>query len=258
MPSNAERDAAGDRRRRPRSKRSSKRCCWPPSCRCRSSSCTACSAPSCGVGKKEIREALERAGRSARGPRRRAARKSPAVTASRCAPEYAEWVSKLWQEKPPRLSRALLETLAHHLLPPADHARRDRGDPRRGAVAQHHPHAARARLDPRGRRQGSAGPARAVRHHAAVPRRSEPEIARRAAVAARDQGPGSSSRPRWRELGEQLPMAAQAHEPAEEAPQTDAGSRTQRADAKRRCIERAHPEGPRHRRRRLAPRDRAD
>jgi segregation and condensation protein B len=27
-------------------------------------------------------------------------------------PEYSEWVGKLWQEKPPRFSRALLETLA--------------------------------------------------------------------------------------------------------------------------------------------------
>ena len=27
-------------------------------------------------------------------------------------PEYAEWVSRLWQEKPPKYSRALLETLA--------------------------------------------------------------------------------------------------------------------------------------------------
>lgn len=27
-------------------------------------------------------------------------------------PDYAEWVGKLWQERPPRFSRALLETLA--------------------------------------------------------------------------------------------------------------------------------------------------
>lgn len=64
-----------------------------------------------GVGKKDIREALERLAQSLDG---RAAEVKEVANGWRIQvkKDYAEWVSKLWQEKPPKLSRALMETLA--------------------------------------------------------------------------------------------------------------------------------------------------
>ncbi|MGH8540611.1 MAG: SMC-Scp complex subunit ScpB [Stenotrophobium sp.] len=64
-----------------------------------------------GVGKKDIREALDKL--SAR-LETRAAELQEVASGFRIQVrrDYAEWVSKLWQEKPPKLSRALLETLA--------------------------------------------------------------------------------------------------------------------------------------------------
>lgn len=64
-----------------------------------------------GVGKKDIREALERLAQSLEG---RAAEVKEVASGWRIQvkKEYAEWVSRLWQEKPPKLSRALMETLA--------------------------------------------------------------------------------------------------------------------------------------------------
>ncbi|TXH03637.1 MAG: SMC-Scp complex subunit ScpB [Nevskiaceae bacterium] len=64
-----------------------------------------------GVGKKDIREALERLASSLSG---RAAELQEVASGYRIQVrrDYAEWVSRLWQEKPPKLSRALLETLA--------------------------------------------------------------------------------------------------------------------------------------------------
>lgn len=64
-----------------------------------------------GVGKKDLRAALTRLDESLAG---RAAEVREVASGFRIQvrQEYAEWVSKLWQEKPPRLSRALLETLA--------------------------------------------------------------------------------------------------------------------------------------------------
>lgn len=64
-----------------------------------------------GVAKKDLREALERLATGLEG---RAAELKEVASGWRIQvrADYAEWVSKLWQEKPPRLSRALLETLA--------------------------------------------------------------------------------------------------------------------------------------------------
>ncbi|MES2488661.1 MAG: SMC-Scp complex subunit ScpB [Pseudomonadota bacterium] len=64
-----------------------------------------------GVGKKDIREALDKLGASLES---RAAELQEVASGFRIQVrrEYAEWVSRLWQEKPPKLSRALLETLA--------------------------------------------------------------------------------------------------------------------------------------------------
>ncbi len=64
-----------------------------------------------GVTKKDLRASLERLETSLTG---RAAELREVASGYRIQvrTEYAEWVSRLWQEKPPRLSRALLETLA--------------------------------------------------------------------------------------------------------------------------------------------------
>lgn len=64
-----------------------------------------------GVGKKDIREALDKLAVTLSG---RAAELQEVASGYRIQVrrEYAEWVSRLWQEKPPKLSRALLETLA--------------------------------------------------------------------------------------------------------------------------------------------------
>lgn len=67
--------------------------------------------PELGVGRKEIRDGIEALSRSLEG---RAAEVVEVASGYRIQvrKDYAEWVSRLWQEKPPRLSRALLETLA--------------------------------------------------------------------------------------------------------------------------------------------------
>ncbi|MDP9139792.1 MAG: SMC-Scp complex subunit ScpB [Pseudomonadota bacterium] len=64
-----------------------------------------------GVSKKDLRDGLTRLQASMEG---RAAEVREVASGYRIQvrSDYAEWVSKLWQEKPPRLSRALLETLA--------------------------------------------------------------------------------------------------------------------------------------------------
>ncbi len=64
-----------------------------------------------GVSKKDLRDGLTRLQASMEG---RAAEVREVASGYRIQvrADYAEWVSKLWQEKPPRLSRALLETLA--------------------------------------------------------------------------------------------------------------------------------------------------
>ena len=64
-----------------------------------------------GVGKKDIREALDRLSATLAD---RAAELQEVASGFRIQVrrDYAEWVSRLWQEKPPKLSRALLETLA--------------------------------------------------------------------------------------------------------------------------------------------------
>jgi len=67
--------------------------------------------PDLGVGKKDVRDGLTALATALEG---RAAELTEVASGFRIQvrPSYAEWVSRLWQEKPPRLSRALLETLA--------------------------------------------------------------------------------------------------------------------------------------------------
>jgi segregation and condensation protein B len=64
-----------------------------------------------GVSKKDVRAGLDALAESLQG---RACELSEVASGFRIQvrKNYAEWVSKLWQEKPPRMSRALLETLA--------------------------------------------------------------------------------------------------------------------------------------------------
>lgn len=64
-----------------------------------------------GVNKTDIRQALEKLAENLRG---RAAELQEVASGYRIQVrrEHSEWVSRLWQEKPPKLSRALLETLA--------------------------------------------------------------------------------------------------------------------------------------------------
>lgn len=64
-----------------------------------------------GVTKKDVRAALELLGRQLDG---RAVELREVASGFRIQvrPDYAGWVGKLWQERPPRFSRALLETLA--------------------------------------------------------------------------------------------------------------------------------------------------
>lgn len=64
-----------------------------------------------GVNKADIREALAHLAVSLEG----SATELQEVASGyriQVRREYSEWVSRLWQEKPPKLSRALLETLA--------------------------------------------------------------------------------------------------------------------------------------------------
>jgi segregation and condensation protein B len=64
-----------------------------------------------GITKKDVKAALDLLGQRLEG---RAVELREVASGYRLQvrPEYAEWVGKLWQERPPRFSRALLETLA--------------------------------------------------------------------------------------------------------------------------------------------------
>lgn len=64
-----------------------------------------------GVTKKDVKAALELLGRQLDG---RAVELREVASGFRLQvrADYAGWVGKLWQERPPRFSRALLETLA--------------------------------------------------------------------------------------------------------------------------------------------------
>jgi segregation and condensation protein B len=64
-----------------------------------------------GITKKDVKAALELLGRQLDG---RAVELREVASGYRLQvrADYAEWVGKLWQERPPRFSRALLETLA--------------------------------------------------------------------------------------------------------------------------------------------------
>jgi segregation and condensation protein B len=68
-------------------------------------------APDAPIGKAEIRQALERLANSYEG---RAAELREVASGFRLQvrAEFSDWIHRLWQEKPPKLSRALLETLA--------------------------------------------------------------------------------------------------------------------------------------------------
>ncbi|HUS24500.1 MAG TPA: SMC-Scp complex subunit ScpB [Candidatus Binatia bacterium] len=64
-----------------------------------------------GIGKKDVRAALDRLAGEQDG-RSVELREVAGGFRLQIRPEYSQWVDKLWQEKPPRFSRALLETLA--------------------------------------------------------------------------------------------------------------------------------------------------
>ncbi|WP_293000617.1 SMC-Scp complex subunit ScpB [Nevskia sp.] len=63
------------------------------------------------LGKRELREALARVDARFSGTASEL-REVGSGWRVQVRPEYAEWISRLWQEKPPKYSRALLETLA--------------------------------------------------------------------------------------------------------------------------------------------------
>ncbi|MGQ0619294.1 MAG: SMC-Scp complex subunit ScpB [Panacagrimonas sp.] len=64
-----------------------------------------------GVGKKDLRAALDQLGARI-GQGASELREVGSGFRIQVRREYAEWVGRLWQEKPPKYSRALLETLA--------------------------------------------------------------------------------------------------------------------------------------------------
>ncbi len=64
-----------------------------------------------GVTKKDVRAALDRLGEQTRD-RAVELREVAGGFRLQVRGEFADWVGKLWQEKPPKYSRALLETLA--------------------------------------------------------------------------------------------------------------------------------------------------
>ena len=64
-----------------------------------------------GITKKDVKAALDLLGESLKD-RAVELREVAGGYRLQVRPEYAEWVGKLWQERPPRFSRALLETLA--------------------------------------------------------------------------------------------------------------------------------------------------
>jgi segregation and condensation protein B len=68
-------------------------------------------APDAPIGKKEVREALEQLAQRYEGS---AAEVKEVASGFRVQvrAQFSEWVHRLWQERPPKLSRALLETLA--------------------------------------------------------------------------------------------------------------------------------------------------
>lgn len=64
-----------------------------------------------GITKKDVRAALDALAEQMKG-RAIELREVAGGFRLQVRSEYSEWVGKLWQEKPPRFSRALLETLA--------------------------------------------------------------------------------------------------------------------------------------------------
>lgn len=64
-----------------------------------------------GITKKDVKAALDHLGQQLQG-RAIELREVASGYRIQVRAEYAEWVGKLWQERPPRFSRALLETLA--------------------------------------------------------------------------------------------------------------------------------------------------
>ena len=54
--------------------------------------------------------------------------------------ELSDWIAKLWEERPPRYTRALLETLALVAYRAANNSRRYRRDTRGGSELKHRPY----------------------------------------------------------------------------------------------------------------------
>ena len=137
------------------------------------------------VGNDTLRDAARGARRRLQGPRDRAGRGGHRLALSRAAPRWRKYLARLDPERPPKYSRAVLETLAI-IAYRQPVTRGDIEDIRGVAVAQLGHQAARgSRLDRGDRLSRSARPAGAAGDDAPVPRRPRPGDARAAADARR-------------------------------------------------------------------------
>ena len=108
--------------------------------------------------------------------------------------EMQPWLSRLKNEKPPRYSRAVLETLA--IIAYRQPVTRGDIEDIRGVSVnpQHHQDAGRTRLDRGHRPSRRAGAPRAVRHHRPLSQRPGPAHAVRIAAAGRARQSGHAGR----------------------------------------------------------------
>ena len=105
--------------------------------------------------------------------------------AFRAASKSSRYLDRLAPEKPPRYSRAVMETTGDHRLPATRHPRRHRSHPRRRRVDERRQDARRPAMG-RGRRPSrNAGTPGALRDDEDLPRRSRPALPRGAASSGR-------------------------------------------------------------------------
>ena len=115
-------------------------------------------------GRNHIREALRELGEDAAG-RGYELKRVASGFRFQVRGELSEWISRLWEEKPPRYSRALLETPGAGGLQATGNAWRYRTGTGRGRQPEYRAHAVGARLGAGSGPAGNAGPAEPVRHH---------------------------------------------------------------------------------------------
>ena len=94
----------------------------------------------------------------------------------------ADRLHKLWEERPPRYSRALVRNPGADRLSPAYDARRDRGNTRCGGQFEHHAFPAGTRMGSRRRPSRCAGTSGHVWHDPPVSRLFWPQETRRPAT----------------------------------------------------------------------------